>query len=155
MNNKMKITGVAPMIAVPTFLYMILTILVTYLADGKFKINAESNPVIVAVGVLLILAGVFIVASCGRKLLKSFDKDILMTDGLYKVFRNPMYAAYLIFIIPGISLLFNSWLTLTTIILNYILLSVLIKCEYQYLHKVFGKEYEEYLKKVLIKFLWT
>jgi len=35
----MKIIGVAPMIAIPTFIYAILTILVTYLSGGIFKNN--------------------------------------------------------------------------------------------------------------------
>lgn len=149
----MKITGAAPMIAVPTFLYLILTILITYFSEGIFKITSQSNIIIVTSGAVLIISGVVIVASCGRKLLKTFDKGILITDGLYKFFRNPMYAAYLILIIPGISLLFNSWLALTTVILNYVLFSFMVEREYQYLRDKFGKEYEDYLAKVLIKFL--
>jgi protein-S-isoprenylcysteine O-methyltransferase Ste14 len=153
MNNKMKITGVAPMIAVPTFIYLALAILITYFADNLFRITTQSNTGLIVSGVVLIAVGALVVASCGRKLLKNFEKGILMTDGLYKIFRNPMYAAYLILIIPGVSLLFNSWLALTTIIFNYILFSILIKQEYKYLHEKFGKEYENYLSKVLIKFL--
>lgn len=153
MKNKMKITGVAPMIAIPTFLYLTLAILITYLSNDKFKINIQNYTVLIVIGVVLIAVGALIVASCGRKLLKNFDRGVLMTDGLYKIFRNPMYAAYLVLIIPGISLLFNSWLALTTIIFNYILFSILIKQEYKYLHDKFGKEYEDYLAKVLFKFL--
>ena len=149
----MKITGAAPMIAVPTFLYLIITILITYFSEGIFKITSQSNIIIVTSGAVLIISGAVIVASCGRKLLKTFDKGILITDGLYKFFRNPMYAAYLILIIPGISLLFNSWLALTTVILNYVLFSFMVEREYQYLRDKFGKEYEDYLAKVLIKFL--
>lgn len=153
MKSKMNIAGVAPIIAIPTFLYLILTIIITYSAGTTFKITLHSSTAMIVVGVLMILFGAVIVASCARKLLKSFDKGILLTDGLYKFFRNPMYAAYLIFIIPGICILFNSWLALTALILNYILFSILIKREYQYLHGKFGKEYEDYLAKVMIKFL--
>jgi len=93
------------------------------------------------------------VASCGKKLLKSFNKEKLMTDGLYKIFRNPMYAAYMLFVVPGICLLFNSWLVLTTVIINSLLFFIFIRKEHRYLQEKFGKEYEEYLQKVLIKFL--
>jgi protein-S-isoprenylcysteine O-methyltransferase Ste14 len=153
MNKKMNIAGAAPMIAVPTFIYLALTILITHLSSSTFKITSKSSTAIVVIGAVLIVIGAVIVANCGRKLLKSFDKGILMKDGMYKFFRNPKYAAYLIFIIPGICLLFNSWLALTTIIVNYVLFSVLIKREYKYLHEKFGKEYEDYLARVLIKFL--
>ena len=153
MNKKMNVLGAAPYIAIPTFLYLGLAIVITYLSGEVFKITSDNYSAIAVIGTAMILIGALMVGYCGRKVLKSFSGGKLMTDGLYKIFRNPMYAAYLLFIIPGIALLFNSWLALTTVILNYILLSFLIKREYQYLHDKFGKEYEDYLDKVLIKFL--
>ena len=106
----------------------------------------------IILGIILILAGAIIVVNVSIKLQKSFKTNILMTDGLYKIVRNPMYVAYLIFVIPGICILFNSWLVLTTIILNYILLRIFIKEEYKYLEDKFGDEYKRYLSKVWIKF---
>lgn len=153
MNKKMNVLGVAPYIAIPTFLYLGLAIIITYLSDERFKITSQNYTAVAVIGTLMIFIGALMVISCGRKVLNSFNSGRLMTDGLYKIFRNPMYAAYLLFIIPGIALLFNSWLALTTVIINYILFSFLIKREYQYLHDKFGKEYESYIEKVLIKFL--
>lgn len=153
MNKKMNVLGVAPYIAIPTFLYLGLAVIITYLSDERFKITSQNYTAVAVAGALMIFIGALMVISCGRKVLKSFSSGRLMTDGLYKIFRNPMYAAYLLFIIPGIALLFNSWLALTTVIINYILFSFLIKREYQYLHDKFGKEYESYIEKVLIKFL--
>jgi len=153
MTNKMKITGSAPMIAVPTILYLIATLIISGIKNPLFDIIENDRTVIEILGVVLIIAGVIAVASCGRKLLRSFNKEKLMTDGLYQIFRDPMYASYLIFIIPGISLLFNSWLALTTIILNYILYLVFIRQEHKFLEDKFGDEYKNYLQKVFIKFL--
>jgi protein-S-isoprenylcysteine O-methyltransferase Ste14 len=76
-----------------------------------------------------------------------------MKDGLYKIFRNPMYDAYLIFVFPGLSLLVNSWLVMTTFIVNFILLQLFIREEYRYLENKFGDEYKTYLNKVWFKFL--
>lgn len=149
----MKITGVAPKIAVPTFLYIILAVVIDSLTKPLFRITQNNYSTLVVVGILLILIGVVLVSIVGRKLIKSYKSTILMTNGLYKVFRNPMYTAYLIFIMPGISILFNSWLILSSVILNFILFQVFIKEEYKYLEKTFGEEYKRYLDDVWIKFL--
>ena len=153
MNKKMNVLGVGPYIAIPTFLYLALAVIITYLNGGVFKITNNNYTPLAVAGAIMILIGALMVIRCGRKVLKSFNSGKLMTDGLYKIFRNPMYAAYLLFIIPGIAFLFNSWLALTTILINYILFSFLIKREYQYLHDKFGVEYDDYLSKVLIKIL--
>ena len=153
MASKMKITGSAPMIGVPTILYLITALIIGGIKSPLFDITEKDRTAIEILGAVLIIGGIIAVASCGRKLLRSFNKEKLMTDGLYKVFRDPMYASYLIFIIPGISLLFNSWLAMTTIILNYVLYVVFIRREHKYLEDKFGEEYKNYLQKVFIKFL--
>lgn len=153
MNSKMNILGSAAFIAGPTLVYLIVTAVLSVMLKPLFIITEMHYESLIILGILLIIIGILMVISCGRKLLKSFNKGLLMTDGLYRVFRNPMYAAYLLFIIPGIALLFNSWLMLTTVLLNYILFTIFIKSEYRYLHEKFGNEYEDYLKNVFIKFL--
>ncbi len=149
----MKITGVAPKIAVPTLLYIILAVVMDSLTKPLFTITQNNYSTLVVIGVLLILIGVVLVSIVGRELVKSYKSTVLMTSGLYKVFRNPMYTAYLIFIMPGISILFNSWLVLSSVILNFILFQVFIKEEYKYLEKTFGEEYKRYLTDVWFKFL--
>lgn len=153
MKSEMKIVGVAPHIAIPTFLYLIITVIINLLTGKMFAITDNKYSVLAVIGIVMIIVGVLMVISCGRRLLSSFDSGLLMTDGLYRVFRNPMYAAYLLFVIPGICLLFNSWLVLTTVIVNYILFSVFIKQEHRYLEEKFGGEYDRYLESVFIKFL--
>lgn len=149
----MNIAGSAPLIAAPTLVYLIITAIISAGAKPLFAITEKHYWILIVVGIVLMLIGILMVISCGRKLLKSFNKGLLMTDGLYKIFRNPMYAAYLLFVIPGLCLFFNSWLVLTTVLLNYILFSIFIKREHKYLEEKFGAEYESYLKNVFIKFL--
>ena len=153
MNKQMKIAGVAPLIAIPTLLYLIITVTISISSNRTFMIAQSSYPVFEGIGVLLVLIGIIMVFNCARKLRISFNSGILMTDGLYRIFRNPMYASYLLFIIPGICFLFNSSLALSTIFINYILFTVFIRREHSYLEEKFGSEYKEYLKKVVIKFL--
>jgi protein-S-isoprenylcysteine O-methyltransferase Ste14 len=149
----MKITGVGPRIAIPSIIYLLITIIVDRLYYPIFKITLGSHATLIIIGVILILIGIGLVIICARKLVKSFNSNLLMTDGLYKVCRNPLYAIYLILVFPGLSLILNSWLVLTSVIMNFILLQAFIKAEYLYLEEKFGEEYKTYLNKVWIKFL--
>jgi protein-S-isoprenylcysteine O-methyltransferase Ste14 len=149
----MTIAGAAPKIAVPTFVYLIISIIIDQLKYPIFKISQNYSFALFITGIILIITGIMVVINIARKLRKSFASGLLMTDGLYAYFRNPMYTAYLFFIIPGIAFLFNSWLVLTTIILNFILFQIFIREEYNYLAERFGEKYKSYLNKVWIKFL--
>lgn len=149
----MKITGVGPKIAIPSILYLLLTIIADRIYYPLFKITLGRTEVLIFIGVILILLGAALVIICARKLVKSFNANLLMTDGPYKVCRNPLYAIYLILAYPGLSLILNSWLVLSSVIVNFILLQVFIKAEYQFLEEKFGEEYKTYLNKVWIKFL--
>jgi protein-S-isoprenylcysteine O-methyltransferase Ste14 len=134
----MKITGAAPKIAIPTIIYMLVTIYFDKLKYPLFTITLDNNSTLVTIGFIMVIIGVGMVVAVSGKLRKSFKSGLLMKDGLYKIFRNPMYDAYLIFVFPGLSLLLNSWLVMTTFIVNFILLQVFIKEEYQYLEEKFG-----------------
>lgn len=149
----MKITGAAPKIAIPTFLYLGITVVIDIYTKPLFTITMNNYSLLLVISIILLVTGISIVAVTGRKLLKSFKAGILMKDGLYKIFRNPMYAAYILFNIPGICLLFNSWLVLTTVIINFTLFKIFIREEHRYLEEKFGDEYKKYLDKVLFKFL--
>lgn len=149
----MKITGAAPVIAIPTFIYLLLTAIISSMMKPAFIITEDHYSVLVVIAVVMIITGVLGVISVARKLLKSFKAKTLMTDGLFRVCRNPMYASYIFFIIPGICLLFNSWLVLTTVLVNITLTLIFVHKEYEYLEQTFGDEYMRYLERVWIKFI--
>jgi protein-S-isoprenylcysteine O-methyltransferase Ste14 len=62
-----------------------------------------------------------------------------------------MYVLQILITLPGLFLLFNSWLVLTCVIPTYVSYRVFVKDEHSYLAERFGEEYREYLKKVLLK----
>jgi len=149
----MKITGAAPKIAIPTIIYMFIAIYFDKLEYPLFKITLYNYSTLVVIGVIMVIIGVSMVVAVQGKLRKSFKSGFLMKDGLYKILRNPMYDAYLIFVFPGLALLLNSWLVMTTFIVNFILLQIFIREEYRYLKDKFGLEYKSYLDNVWVKFL--
>ncbi|MGE5429436.1 MAG: methyltransferase family protein [Syntrophomonadaceae bacterium] len=149
----MKITGSAPAIAIPTFLYFFLMVIIDSYTQHAFRITENYYGTLAAIAAIMILTGVVGVAASARKLLKCFKQRVLITDGPYRICRNPMYASYVFFVIPGLCLLFNSWLVLTTVIVNFSLTLIFVPREYAYLEETFGDEYRTYLKSVWIKFI--
>ena len=74
--------------------------------------------------------------------------DELVTDGIYRCCRHPLYASWVVFIVPGIVFLVNSWIGLTIPIFMYFVLRILVRKEEIYLASVFGSEYSDYKKRV-------
>lgn len=145
--------GVGPKIGRPTFTYLFVVIIIHYLTKPFFTITETNYSSLMIAGIILILLGGASLAYFGNKVVKSFNEDKLITDGVFTVLRNPMYATYIVFLMPGLCLLFNSWIILTTIVIFYIAFHHYIKEEYIFLEEKYGEQYREYLKRVKIKFL--
>jgi len=80
----MKITGAAPKIAIPTIIYMFITIYFDKLEYPLFKITLFNYSTLVVFGVIMVIIGVSMVVAVQGKLRKSFKSGLLMKDGLYK-----------------------------------------------------------------------
>ncbi|EAQ64371.1 putative membrane protein [Marinomonas sp. MED121] len=107
-------------------------------------------------GIPWILIG-YLMAIKGKKLFKKLDTNImtfeqpdkLVTEGLYRFSRNPMYLGFVIALI-GVALVsgaaFSSflWVVLFVIITN----AWYIAFEEKVMVETFGQEYEDYCKRV-------
>jgi protein-S-isoprenylcysteine O-methyltransferase Ste14 len=73
--------------------------------------------------------------------------DILVTDGLFKLTRNPMYLGFAIAII-GLAILYQGALSSFIVALLFIIITDrwYIKFEEKAMTSMFGKEYEDYCK---------
>ena len=84
----------------------------------------------------------------------AYNSDKLATAGLFGFVRNPMYAAWIVFIIPGLVLLTRSWPLLLTPLVAYSAFKLLIRRENAYLEKRFGDAYRRYRVEVNELFPW-
>jgi protein-S-isoprenylcysteine O-methyltransferase Ste14 len=66
---------------------------------------------------------------------------------------NPIYGSLIIFVIPGISLVLSWWPILLTSIVMFTAQKAFIPEEVTALKEKFGRQYDEYKQKVLLKFL--
>ena len=71
----------------------------------------------------------------------------LVTDGLYRYTRNPMYLGHLIFM-AGLALTFWSWLALAILLANLIWFHLRVRGDEQHLLQHFGAPYAEYCRRV-------
>ncbi len=144
-------------IARPPLLY--LTMLVLGFVIGLF----EPLPVFgsgwqvagIGAGTLLLIVGAALAAVCFRRFARAgtnvpttLPAKALVTDGPYRVSRNPIYLA-LTTIYFGIALVLNSgWILLLAIPLLVTMRYGVIAREERYLENKFGDAYREYRKKV-------
>jgi hypothetical protein len=72
----------------------------------------------------------------------------LATTGIFGVVRNPIYSAWIVFLIPGLVSLSRSWLLLLTPLVAYLVFKFRIRREDEYLEKRFGQAYRDYRRRV-------
>jgi protein-S-isoprenylcysteine O-methyltransferase Ste14 len=97
--------------------------------------------VLIAIGVLMWLAG-------AATVMRAYNRDELVTSGVYAVVRHPMYAAWIVLILPGLTLLTTAWPLLLAPIVGYTVFKMSIYREDEYLAKRFGRSYLDYRGRV-------
>ncbi len=148
MEGKMSRWGIGPNFASLSITYGIVMVVITRYFHPVFKIDFVPYWVMAVIGITLIVIGVpFFIVSV-RTVMHAYNADNLVTNGIFRCCRHPLYASWAIFIVPGIVLLVNSWIGLTTPIFMYFILHKFIKKEEIYLESVFGSEYLDYKRKV-------
>lgn len=141
---KMNFLGIGPKIAVILLPCLALSIVLSSVKKDLFIFTSESGKLIHTAGIIIMASGLIFYAATVRLLLRGLKETKLVTTGAYSLCQNPLYASLILFIIPALSLLLNSWLVLTTSFAGYILFRIFIRTEYNELEKIFGESYLKY-----------
>ena len=148
MKEKMSRWGVGPSFAFLSIVYGMIMIAITRYFPSIFKIPFLPTWLLSFIGILLLLIGIPFFLISVKTVTKAYNSDTLVTQGIYRCCRHPLYSAWVVFIVPGFFFLVDSWIGLTTPFFMYFLLCKLVTKEEVYLEQVFGSEYIEYKKKV-------
>jgi protein-S-isoprenylcysteine O-methyltransferase Ste14 len=142
-TKKMTRWGIGPRFAILTLLYSALIYLVhKYLLPTWEFVGFET------MGIVLMAGGFLLFIYPAVTIDKYFNNGRLRTKGLYAIVRHPIYAAWVILIIPGIVLYSGSTLAITIPFVAYLILKNLIHVEEDYLQRKFGKAYISYKARV-------
>jgi protein-S-isoprenylcysteine O-methyltransferase Ste14 len=146
-KKQMTRWGIGPRFTIVSLTYAIIIFVLEYISFLDVPIPVPRILSLVS-GIILIVIGLPVFLIPAFTIDKHFKKGQLATKGVYGYLRHPIYASWIIFIVPGIVLIKNSFLDLTIPVFMYLIFSVMILEEEKYLEKKFGKEYIEYKKKV-------
>jgi len=163
--DKVKITTVEKVISIMGLLQPFLLIL-AYLENKSIIvpfIPFWNDPIVAYIGIIfLIIGGIIMVTSriqlgrYGTPVVHTGEEHKLVTKGLYKIVRHPMYfGAILMMLGPYIA--FRSLFVLIATVISYIpLMRARIKIEEETLIGTFGEEYKKYIRqtKKLIPFIY-
>lgn len=150
-NNKhLPMVGVGPVyVAVIIALTVIAVIMGGSAAFEKGRFFFLKIPLFI-MGILLIVLGIYLWA--GAMFRSKIDSHIvensLATTGVYALVRNPIYSAFLFFCTGALMIAGNVFF-LPLFFFYWIFMTVLMKCtEERWLKKLYGREYEEYCRRV-------
>ncbi len=132
-------------------------ILLGFIARHFFPLRwfAPANTLPSLVGVVMIAISIAIVVLAGRTFIAQGThpnpnrptKALVMT-GVFSVSRNPIYVAFLLFVL-AFALLANSlWFVISACVLLLVLHFGVVKQEERYLREKFGVSYEQYCSRV-------
>ena len=144
----MPIWGVGPKIMVPTFGYLIVAGIVTSVWPAAFLVQVVPYAFFLIPGAVLLAIGLPMLVVAVVSVHAAYKQDELATTGIFGVVRNPIYAAWIVFVIPGLVLVLRSWPMFFAPFLAYCLFKMLVSKEEKYLEERFGPAYLEYKARV-------
>lgn len=151
MSGKMSIMGIGHKAGIVVFGVLAVTFAISYFTEPLFRIT-ESYGTLLAIGITLAAVGFAANLIAAFQMLAAHKLDRLATSGLYRVFLNPMYFLMMFVTLPGVTLLFNSWLVLTTIPVGAVAVHLFAREEGRYLEGRYGEAYRAYCRNVPVKF---
>jgi protein-S-isoprenylcysteine O-methyltransferase Ste14 len=140
--------GVGPRITLSAIIYAALAGVATHVWPDACMLRSIPYRVFLIIGALLLLAGIPMLLAAIVSVARAYDRDQLVTSGVFAVCRHPVYSAWIVFILPALALLTRSWPLLITPLVAYAAFRLLIHEEDDYLRQRFGPAYLEYRSRV-------
>lgn len=149
-QDHLPMFGVGPYFMLPILFITITAIILSfYKKIPIYSINSINWPLTI-IGIFIIAIGAitWLSATTISRIDKGIKENRLITTGIYGHVRHPIYSACLMLCL-GLILISHNLILLILPIIYWIYLTVLMKnTEEQWLLKKYGKEYEEYSKRV-------
>ena len=148
MEPRLTRWGVGPRISLAASIYAVVAASATVVWPDVCLMRFLPAAVWFTLGGILLAIGVPMLAVAATTVMKAYNRDQLVTTGIFALSRNPVYAAWILFIGPGMMLFTQSWPLLLTPVAAYLAFRALIHREDDYLDRRFGQAYRDYRARV-------
>lgn len=128
--------------------YAAIAGLATWLWPEVCVVTAIPCMAFVVAGITLLGIGIPMLVVAARAATVAYNSDRLATTEIFGLTRNPIYSAWIVFIIPGLVLMSRSWPLFLTPVVAYLVFKAQIGRESEYLERRFGEEYRAYKAEV-------
>ena len=143
-NTNITFLGASPIIFASTIVYTIPIIIINIFFKPIFEIHFIPNKILITLGIFLLCVGIPLYIITFKALKTAYKKKQIITNGIFSICRNPLFAEVIFLFLPGIILFFNSWLLLTIPCFMYLMFKIFIHKEESLLEEIFGQEYIKY-----------
>jgi len=138
--------GVGPKIIKPVIPVLAAGIVLAIVDPGIASYDIPNKMIPRVAGLILLIPGVIFYVIALVQFIKGFPEGKLITCGVYRFSRNPIYVSWILFLFPAISFLSNNWIFLLGAPVMLYFLMIHIGSEEAELQETFGKEYTCYRK---------
>jgi len=136
--------GIGPKFGTITLVYALAAAYMTHRRPDLFGIAIVSDTFLLVAGALLICWGTWVYIRALRVLNRALSEGQMATTGPFAHVRHPIYASWLLLLLPGGALMCRSWLVLTATAVGYASFRVLIPREEAAVEAKYGEDYRKY-----------
>lgn len=131
--------------------FAITGIVLNILHPDWFRINIGVTGIII--GTILLILGIPFWLLSVIQMIKYVPKNQLITQGPFRLVLHPIYTSVALLVIPGISLILNTWVGFLIGAILYIVSRIFRIQEEKNLNAVFSETYQAYRSRVFIPWL--
>lgn len=143
------LVGIGRKIGLFTLPFLVAGIPLNIIFPDFFRVN-DTFGLLFKISLFLLFIGVVNWTWSIYLILTKIPRGQLITTGPYAMVKHPLYAGVALLILPWAGILLNTWLGFVIGLALYIGSRLYSPGEEQELSKIFGKEWEEYCKTVIL-----
>jgi len=148
MNKKRNAFGIGIYWAIASIVYSIIVICINIVFFERLIIRDVPMLLLDLFGVALLLFGILMMIISIISFRMAYQKNKLITKGIYGIIRHPLYSSIIFLIVPGLVILTKLTLGLTIPVFMFIAYKFMIYNEEHELFLEFGNDYIVYRNQV-------